>query len=414
MKAIIAAAGKSTRLYPLTITRPKPITKILNKSILEYNIESLRNAGVTEIIIVIAPGEYGQKITDYFNSVNSNGALGVNLMYVPQPSPIGTANAFYVAHEFFPDSDTMQENAEEVLFLNGDDIYHPEDIRLLIENAGPAIVTKTVEDWQNYGVLTATPEGNVDKVVEKPTEYVGNQINLNLFKVNANMFSMYGQILPSPRGEMELTDLFLLFSKTYPLKIISTENYWLPVTYPWSILDVTHKLADTLQPKVEGTIEANVTINGNLVLPASSTIKAGTYIEGNVIVGENTVIGPNAHIRGNTAIGSNCKIGFGVEVKSSVLGDNCRLSHLAYLGDSVLGKDVTFSGMCITANLRHDEENVKSMVKDKLIDTGLKKFGTAIGDGAKLGVGTKIYPGRKMWPNTTTVPGEVVTRDVTE
>jgi len=97
-----------------------------------------------------------------------------------------------------------------------------------------------------------------------------------------------------------------------------------------------------------------------------------------------------------------------------VLGDNCRLSHLAYLGDSVLGKDVTFSGMCITANLRHDEENVKSMVKDKLIDTGLKKFGTAIGDGAKLGVGTKIYPGRKMWPNTTTVPGEVVTRDVTE
>ena len=112
------------------------------------------------------------------------------------------------------------------------------------------------------------------------------------------------------------------------------------------------------------------------------------------------------------SIGNDCKVGNAVEIKNAILMEGSVIGHLSYCADSVIGEKVNFGAGTIVANLRHDNGNVKSMVRGELIDTGRRKFGTIIGDHAKTGIHTSIYPGRKIWPGKTTMPGEIVKKDV--
>ena len=137
----------------------------------------------------------------------------------------------------------------------------------------------------------------------------------------------------------------------------------------------------------------------------------GTYIEGNVMIGKDCKIGPNAYIRDGTTIGDGCHVGASVELKNMILMDNSNIPHLSYIADSVIGEKCNLGAGTITSNLRHDNNNVKSVVKDKLIDTGRRKLGVIIGDNVHTGINTSFYPGRKLWPNTTTLPGEIIKKD---
>ncbi len=131
------------------------------------------------------------------------------------------------------------------------------------------------------------------------------------------------------------------------------------------------------------------------------------------MVGENPTIGPKCHIRGSTTIGNNCKIG-GVDIKNSIFMDNVNMKNLSFAGDSVLGEGVNFGAGTITANWRHDNKSVLSMVKGSLVNTGRRKLGAIIGDNVHTGVHTSIYPGRKIWPNLSTRPGYIVQKDLME
>ena len=131
-----------------------------------------------------------------------------------------------------------------------------------------------------------------------------------------------------------------------------------------------------------------------------------------MVIGTNCKIGPNCYIRGNTSIGDGCHIGQSVEIKNCVILSKTNVGHLSYVGDSVLGERVNFGAGTTTSNLRHDGKNHRSEVNGRVIDTGRRKFGTIVGDRVHTGINTSIYPGRKFWPDTTTLPGEIVRRDV--
>ena len=137
----------------------------------------------------------------------------------------------------------------------------------------------------------------------------------------------------------------------------------------------------------------------------------GTYIRGNVVIGEDCHIGPNCFLRGNTSIGNECHIGQAVEIKNSIIMDKAKVPHLSYIGDSVIGENSNLGAGTITANLKHDNKNVMSVVKGKLIDTGRRKFGAIIANDVHTGINTTIYPGRKIWPGVGTKPGEIVDKD---
>jgi bifunctional UDP-N-acetylglucosamine pyrophosphorylase/glucosamine-1-phosphate N-acetyltransferase len=130
------------------------------------------------------------------------------------------------------------------------------------------------------------------------------------------------------------------------------------------------------------------------------------------MIGENCTIGPNCFIRSCTTIGNDSKVGNAVEIKNSIIGDNTSIGHLSYVGDSVIGDYVNLGAGTITANLRHDDKNISSPVKGDMVDSGRRKLGAIIGDNVHTGINTSIYPGRKIWPEKTTLPGEIVSKDV--
>jgi len=391
MQVVILAAGNGTRLQPLTCTRPKPLIKIFDKSILEHNLEQLKGIA-KEVILVI--GYKGELIQE---KIGKN-YKGIRIKYVWQKKPQGTGDAAKYALPYLKD---------RFLLLNGDDFYFKEDLKKLIKKF-PAILAKK-EDPANFGAIIVKEGKKVKEIVEKPEKKISDLANIGVYYLPKEIFRY--KIKKSKRGEYEFPDYINQFAKKHPLYFVEAKN-WIPVSFSWNLLDAFEFFLQKSKAKNEGVIEKRTTIKRKLILGKGSVIRAGTYIIGPVFIGKNCTIGPNCFIRGNTIIGDNCRIGQAVEIKNSIIYENTNIAHLSYVGDSIIDKNCNLGAGTIIANLRHDNASIKTMINEKLIDTKRKKFGTVFGEGVKTGIGTLIYPGRKIWPYKTTLPGEKVIKDI--
>lgn len=392
MQAVILAAGKGTRMEPLTLTRPKVLLKVAGRTMLEHNLEQLVGL-VSEVIIVIGyKGEMIRKqIGDSFK--------GIKVSYVWQRVQNGTGGALMLCEK---------KLKEKFLVLNGDDFYSAKDIKKCSKYKYCVLGAK-VKDPSKWGIFTVR-NSKVVGLVEKPKSSSSRWANTAFYVLDKAIFKF--KLKKSKRNEYELTDYISYLAKEQEVHFEEVKDYWLPVGYPWHILEANEFFLRKIKRSVKGRIEKGAKIIGPIQVGKGTVIRSGSYIEGPVVIGSNCKIGPNCYVRGSTTIGDNCKVANNaVEVKNSVIGDNTNISHLSYVADSVIGDGVNFAAGTIVANLRHDNANVKTMVQGKLIDTGRRKFGTIVGDGVKTGIKTIIYPGRKLWPGVRTLPGEIIKED---
>ncbi|RLJ09573.1 MAG: glucose-1-phosphate thymidylyltransferase [Candidatus Aenigmatarchaeota archaeon] len=393
MNAVILAAGKSTRTYPLTVNKPKSLLKVANKHVIKYNLDALKGL-VKEVIIVVG------FCKDMIKAELGNEYEGMKIIYAEQEEQLGTGHALLAAEPFVD---------ERFFVMMGDDIYSKEDIRKLLMHRC-AVSAKKVSDPSSFGIWIVE-NGLVRGYEEKPENPRSDLANPGLYVLTRDIFPHIRSLQKSPRGEYELNEAVNNLAKDIDIHCVEIEG-WIPIGYPWDVLDANEKILESHKGIVKGLIEEGVVIKGEVSIGMNTLVKSGSYIEGPVIIGDNCVIGPNCHIRPKTSIGNDCHIEFGVQIKNSVIGDGVNIKHLSYIGDSVIGDNVNIACGTITANLRHDGNSVSSFVKGQKIDTKRRKFGTVIGEGAKTGIGTLIYPGRKIWPGKTTLPGEVVKDDI--
>lgn len=240
-----------------------------------------------------------------------------------------------------------------------------------------------------------------------------------------------GKLTIAPHAWLAISDLEQLASSHFPTLIDARGDIlaWIGeepdhhaalqaadsflIRYPWDLLRANEAHVASLSGnRFDGDVHAAAVIEGHVHLGKGSRILPGVFIEGNVIIGENCKIGPNCYIRGNTSIGDKCHIGQSVEIKNCLILSGTNVGHLSYVGDSVLGEKVNFGAGTTVSNLRHDGGNHTSRVNGEMVDTGRRKFGTIVGDGVHTGINTSIYPGRKLWPKTSTLPGEIVRKDI--
>ena len=394
--AVILAVGKGTRLEPFTQTTPKPLIKIANKPILEHNMEALYDH-VDDYLLVV--GYLREKIMTYFGDE----FRGKPIRYVYQEQALGTGQAMLQTRE--------QLRAERFVLIYGDDLYDPQMFRDLLKDAD-SIIGKKHEGWENFGVLKVTEDLRLEGLVEKPTKFVSDMVNVGIYALGKEFLPYLERMTLSVRGEYELTEAVNAYAQEHQIKVIPHTGYWYSVGYPWHILQAnTAILGSADLENNSGEIEPNVVIKGRVSIENGTTIRSGAYIEGNVIIGKNCTIGPNCYIRGNVAIGDNCKIGNGVEIEESVLGDKVNVEHLSFVGFSVIGNDVILGGGTITSDRRHDRAPIRVNIKESLIDTGLYHVGAFIGDKVRTGIHTSIYPGRKLHYHSYTHPGEIVRQD---
>ncbi|HOF39492.1 MAG TPA: sugar phosphate nucleotidyltransferase [Candidatus Hydrogenedentes bacterium] len=395
MKAIIMVAGKSTRTYPLTLTRPKPLLKVVNKPILAWLLDALRPV-IDEAILVV--GYRGDMVRDAFGAAYN----GLPLRYVEQTEQLGTGHAVLQCEAYVDGP---------FIAMNGDDLYAPEDLQALAGTTNTALA-KRVADPRQYGVLELDDRGRVARLVEKPQEPASDLVSVGAYTFTPEVFDVLRKTKPSERGEIEITSAIHELASRGDFHALTMAGYWLPVGYPWDLLAANEQLLKKMTPAIEGSVHPRAELSGPVHVGRDTVIRSGVVIDGPVYIGEGCTVGPNTWLRPGATLYNGCRVGQSCEVKNSILFDRCAIPHLSYVGDSIIGEHTNFGAGTITANTRHDGATIKSMVKGEMIDTGRKKLGAIVGDNVHTGIKTSLYPGRKLWPGTCTRPGEAVARDI--
>lgn len=391
------SAGKATRTAPLTLTRPKALLPVMNRPLIELQLDALADL-VDGVVIVVG------YMADAIRARLGSRYGGLSITYVEQAEQRGTGHA-------------LLQCADAVdgpfLAMNGDDLYDPRDLRVLAQHEQAALAME-VDEPRRFGIYEITADDRVVNLVEKPEAPVSNLANAGAYKFTPALFDVLRETPPSPRGEIEVTSAIQTLAERGDFRVVHATGYYLSIGYAWHLLDANaFWLGSFLRPEVLGEVSPAAHLSGAVHVGRGTVVRPGAVIEGPVYIGEDCDIGPNCYLRPGTAIGDGCRVGPASEIKSSVLMNGARAPHQNYVGDSILGEGVNLGCGTNTANLRHDGANVRSMLAGELVDTGRRKLGAIVGDHAHTGINTSIYPGRKLWPHTSTRPGEVVDRDIT-
>jgi bifunctional UDP-N-acetylglucosamine pyrophosphorylase/glucosamine-1-phosphate N-acetyltransferase len=382
-------------LEPITWRTPKPLLRILGKTLIDWESEELRSAGVERVTVLAASSRKSQ--------FNECGIMDL----LEQRQPRGTADAA---------SSAMTKIHEELYLQYGDNLLSKNAIERILRSGRDRLATVgcvRVDDPGRYGVVHARNDGTLEYIEEKPERPSSNLVMAGAFRFKPEFLSYLDKVTPSARGELELTDALSLAAKKNEVGVVEiNKDDWTDITFPWDLLKLNASLLKTHDSEILGTIEEGVRIRGPLILGRGSTIRSGSYIEGPVWIGSGVTIGPNAYLRPFSSIDNYSHLGNACEIKASILGQRVRVGHLSYVGDSVISDDVNLGAGTITANLRFDSETVKVVVNGSKVDTGMVKLGSFIGPGVKTGVNVSINPGIRIGADAWVSPGKVVENDV--
>jgi glucose-1-phosphate thymidylyltransferase len=231
MKGIILAGGSGTRLHPVTIATSKQLLPVYDKPMIYYPLSTLMLAGIREIMLISTPWDLPQ-----FRRLLGDGErFGIRLSYAEQPSPDGLAQAFLIAGDWI-------DGAPCALAL-GDNLIHADHLSSLLQEAahrdrGATVFAYQVSDPERYGVVSFDGGGRAMEVVEKPTHPKSNWAVTGLYFYDHRVGELAATIKPSPRGELEITDLNRIYLEEGTLQVdkLSRGCAWLDAGQPDSLL----------------------------------------------------------------------------------------------------------------------------------------------------------------------------------
>jgi glucose-1-phosphate thymidylyltransferase len=334
MKGIILHGGHGTRLRPLTHTGPKQLLPIANKPMSQYCIESLKNAGITDIAIIIG-GTGSSKVQEYYGVGEK---FGVKFTYIHQDSPLGIAHAISLCQQFI--------GKEKFTVFLGDNILEKNISQYKIEfeksDASASILLCEVDNPTRFGIADVK-DGIITKIMEKPKNPPTNLAVTGIYFLTPIIFDIISRLKPSARNELEITDaLQMLMEEGNEITYNTVTDYWKDTGTSDDIIHANKFILEHSDPYFYGRKEEGVTLSNNIMVGENSIIKNGAKIIGPVIIGENciihsdTTIGPNASIGDNSVIGkcniedsiimSNCNIDGEFKIKDSIIAFNCILT----------------------------------------------------------------------------------------
>ncbi len=318
MQALILAGGKGTRLRPLTVYTPKPVVPVLNRPFLLYQIDLLREAGITDITLSLS---YQPDKIEHV--VGSGSEFGVNLRYVTEPSPMGTGGAYKFAADNF---------SETTIVFNGD-ILTNLDIRKVIDlhkskNAAATITLAGVDDPSRYGVVQTGSDGEVRRFLEKPKAEELAEIGINT--INAGIYILEPSILELIVKDTNRSFEYDVFPEILKRELpffayVMGDEYWLDIGTPPSYLKAHH---DLLGGKIEGF---------ETVAPGSSDVATSAEIDKFSVLGDGCTVKPGARIV-NSVIGAGVSVEEKAVIENSVVWSHTRISSFASVRDSIIGR----------------------------------------------------------------------------
>jgi len=231
MKGIVLAGGSGTRLHPMTLVASKQLLPVYDKPMVYYPLSTMMLAGIRDILLISTPVD----LPNFQRLLGDGKRLGVNISYAEQPSPDGIAQAFLIGREWI--------GGEPCALVLGDNLIHADHLSDVMRRAaarprGATVFAYQVRDPERYGVVSFDADGAATEIVEKPPEPKSNWAVTGLYFYDKRVTDMAAAIRPSPRGELEITDLNRLYLEDGSLTVekLSRGCAWLDAGTPDSLL----------------------------------------------------------------------------------------------------------------------------------------------------------------------------------
>ena len=285
----------------ITDTIPKPLLLLANRPILEHTIDSLRNSGIRELLIIVQHKK--EQIIEYFGDGKE---FAVNISYVEQPEMKGTGDAAKLARDFVGDDD--------FLLIFSDIVTPPKNIPGIVETFSRhrpfmVLTVRTVDDPYT-GAAVYVKDGVVKKIIEKPPKGTSttNFDNAGIFVFSSGVFELLDQLKPSPRGEYELTDAIQMsIERDLEVRAYELEGYWSNVSSPEDLIGTNALVLRDLH-------------KAYLVDPRAE-------------VGESCLLGPNLSVAEKSVLGNEVSARNSVINRNSAIGDGVVLDYV-YVRDN--------------------------------------------------------------------------------
>jgi glucose-1-phosphate thymidylyltransferase len=336
MKAIILAAGHGTRLRPVTLTMPKPLVPVANKSLIAYAIDVLREAGLNHIGIVV--NDLNSAIPQ---QLGDGSGLGVQLEYIVQTEQKGLAHAAALCRDFVGD--------EPFCMFLGDNIFqdHMSDwLRAFAQSdVEAAVALGEVSDPSRFGIADVQ-NGQIKRVVEKPKENPPSNLAIaGVYLFRKSIFDAIANIKPSKRNELEITDAIqYLITSGHAVQPYKLSGWWIDAGKPDAIIQANQLVLGELPytpaptsdncPQVIGKSD----VSHRVILGEGCQI-IDSVVRGPVIIGKNVIV-RNSFIGPYTSLGDNVTVE-GSEIEASIVMQNCVIRNIPGRIDSSLIADNT-------------------------------------------------------------------------
>jgi glucose-1-phosphate thymidylyltransferase len=330
MKGLILSGGKGTRLYPLTFTSAKQLIPVANKPVLFRVIESIRDAGITDIGIVV--GDTAEEIQ---KAVGRGGRWDVDITYIPQDAPLGLAHAVKISHDFLGDD-------RFVMFL-GDNVIQGGISPLIAQFAdsewNSQIVLTRVDHPEQYGVAELDQEGRILRLVEKPKEPRSDLALVGIYMFDAHVFEAVDNITPSWRGELEITDAIQwLVEHEYRVYPYVHRGWWIDTGRPGDLLEANSLVLEELSPRIEGYVDRDSHVDSRVTIEQGAEV-INSVVRGPAIIGEdtrviNSYVGPFTSIYHHVLVENS-------EIEHSIVLEESHIRDIpARIQDSLIGRHV--------------------------------------------------------------------------
>ncbi|KAL2621067.1 hypothetical protein R1flu_001272 [Riccia fluitans] len=339
MKALILVGGFGTRLRPLTLSVPKPLVDFANKPMILHQIEALKAAGVTEVVLAI---NYQPEVMLSFLK-DFETRLGIKIVCSQEREPMGTAGPLALAREI------LDDGSGEPFFVLNSDVISEYPLTEMIEfhktHGGEASIMVTkVDEPSKYGVVVMDDEtGQVQRFVEKPQIFVGNKINAGIYllspstleKIELRPTSIEKEVFPKIAAEKKLYAMVL-------------PGFWMDIGQPRDYITGLRLYLDSLRRRNPGMLATGLHVVGNVVVDETAQIGEGCLIGPDVAIGQGCIIESGVRL-------SRCTVMRGVRIKKhacvsgsiigwhSTIGQWARVENMTVLGEDVHVSDEIYS-----------------------------------------------------------------------
>ncbi len=332
MKGLILSGGKGSRLYPLTYTSAKQLIPVANKPVLVRVIETIKEAGIDEIGIVINVGSRGDQIR---NAIGNGSEFGVKVTYIVQEQPLGLAHAVKVSEDFLGDE-------RFVMFL-GDNVIEGGISPLIKQFADSTwnsqIVLTRVANPMQYGVADLAPDGSIRRLIEKPKDPPSDLALVGIYMFDASIHKATHAIKPSWRGELEITDAIQwLVDQGMSVHPYVHKGWWIDTGKKEDMIEANNMVLEELDHQIHGYVDRDSTIGRRVTIEQGAEI-INSVVRGPTIIGKNTRI-INSYIGPYTSIFHDCVIE-NSEIEHSMMLENGSVHNIeGRIQDSLIGRNV--------------------------------------------------------------------------